>query len=84
MPNLVFLTQPFLQILDKTQAGVFPISRFLVKFLQDKNCHNSRTSNHIDMKFESLTKLDNRNTTPSKKVDVGIVFANYDVIIING
>ena len=31
MPNLVSLTLPSLQILDKTQGGVFPISGFLVK-----------------------------------------------------
>ena len=30
LPNLVSLTRPSLQILRKTQTGVFPISRFLV------------------------------------------------------
>ena len=36
MSNLVFLTRSSLQILDKTQARVFSISGFLVKFLIKK------------------------------------------------
>ena len=47
MPNLVSLTCPSLQILDRTQAKVFPIFEFLVKSL-NKNGHNSETSNHIN------------------------------------
>ena len=34
MQNLVYLTRPSLQILNKTQTGVFPISGFLVNPLQ--------------------------------------------------
>ena len=36
VPNLVSLTHPSLQILGKTQTGVFPISRFLLNPLQKK------------------------------------------------
>ena len=32
------------------------------------NCHNSRTSNDIEMKLGPLTKLDKRNKTTSKKL----------------
>ena len=33
-----------------------------------ENCHNSRTSNAIDMKLGSVTKLDKKNTNNIKKV----------------
>ena len=79
---LVSLTRPSLQILNKTQAGVFPISGFLFKSLINKNCHSSRTSDDIDMKLGPVTKLDKRNTTKSKKFDDYVVSANYDVIVI--
>ena len=39
---------------EKTQTGTF-------------NCHNSRTSHDIDMKFGPVTKLDKRNTTSKRK-----------------
>ena len=32
-------------------------------------CHNSRTSDHIEIKLRPVTKLDNRNKTTSKKID---------------
>ena len=53
LPNLVSLPRPSLQILGKTQMGVFPISGFLVNPLQTKivitpepvmNWHETRTS----------------------------------------
>ena len=79
--NLVFLTQPSLQILGKTQTGVFPVfGRGYFRFsdggipdfrisgqsLIKGNCHNSRTSDDIDMKVGPVTKLDKRNKTTSK------------------
>ena len=58
---------------------VILISGFLVNpLLINKNFLNSRTSNAIDMKLGSATKLDKRNTAMSKKIDV--MPANYDVI----
>ena len=48
MPNLLSLTRPSLQILGKTQTGVFSISGFLV---------NSFVT---DMKLEPVTKLENK------------------------
>ena len=59
-----------LQILGKTQTGVFPISG------------NSRTSDDMDMKLRPLTRLDKRNKTTSKKFDVDVMSTNYDVIVI--
>ena len=63
MPNLIPLTWPSLNIVNENQTGVFPIFGFLVKPLKNKNCHNYRTSNDIDMKLVPVTKLDRRNTT---------------------
>ena len=54
MSNFVSLTHPRCQILDKTQTDVFTISRFMVMSLINKNCHNSRRSNDIDMKLEPV------------------------------
>ena len=36
---------------------------FIVKSLINKDCHNSRTSDDIDMKLVLLAKLDKRNTS---------------------
>ena len=66
MADLVSLTRPSLQILDKTQTGAFSISEYLVKSHIKRNCHNSRTSNDIGMKFVQVTKLYNGNATTSK------------------
>ena len=62
VPNLIFLTCPSLQILGITQTGVFLISRFWVQ----ENCHNSKTSNDIDMNLGPVTKIDKRNKIKSK------------------
>ena len=56
VPTLVFPTCPSLQILGKTQTGVFPNSGFLVKYLIKENCHNSRAFDDIDMKLGPVTK----------------------------
>ena len=67
MPNLVSLTFPIPRILDKIQAGVFNF-RFLVKSFKDNSCLKSRTSYDADMRLGQLSKLDQRNTTNSKKL----------------
>ena len=48
----------------------------------NQNCHNSRTSNDIDMKLRVLSKLENRNIVTSKKFDNYFVSANCGGIII--
>ena len=68
MPNLVSLSCLSAQILDKTQAVVFHIYQFLVKSFIIKNCHNSRTSNDIDMEPGTANKLEKRNTTTLEKL----------------
>ena len=47
-----------------------------------ENCCNSRTGYDIDMKLESVTKLDKRNKTTSKKFDVYFMSENCDIIVI--
>ena len=79
---MVLLTHPSLQILNKNKTGLFPISRFLVKTIRYKNCHNSRTSSDIDTKHGPVSKVDKRKTTTSKKIDDDVVSTNYDLIII--
>ena len=46
------------------------------------NCHNSRTSDDIDMKLGLKTKLDNRNKITSKKNWRYLMLVNCDVIVI--
>ena len=69
MPNLVVLTRPSLQILDKTQTGYFSDFHISGQSLIKRNCHNSRISDDIDMKLGPVTKLDKKNKTTSKKFD---------------
>ena len=57
VPNLVPITCPSLQILGKTQAGVFPISRFFGQSHIKVNCYNTRTSDDIEMKLGQVTKF---------------------------
>ena len=45
------------------------------------NYHNSRTSDDIDRKFGPVTKLEKKNKATSKKIDVGVIMANCEVIV---
>ena len=47
-----------------------------------ENCHNSRTSNDIDINVGPVTKHDKRNKTTSKKIDDDAMSKNCDVIAI--
>ena len=47
-----------------------------------ENCHNSRTSDDIDMKLGPVTKLDKGNKTTSKKIDFEVMLENCDVIVL--
>ena len=44
------------------------------------NCHNSRTSDDIDIKLEPVTKLDKRNKTTSKKFEEDVMSEICDFI----
>ena len=68
MLDLVSVNCPCLQILDKSQTGIFSISGFLVKPFIAKTCQNSRTSDDVNMKLGPLTKPDKTNKTTSKKL----------------
>ena len=68
-------------ILHNPQTGVFPISKFLIKFLIKKNRRNSRTSNEVMIFSENFDqyKLYKGNATTSKSFDDDIVvfFFNF-------
>ena len=51
----------------KRRRGYFRFPDFW-STLVNENCHNSRTSNDIDMKLGPVTKFDKGNTTPLKKL----------------
>ena len=79
---MIFPIYPSLQILGKIQTGVIPNSGFLVTPLIKENCHNSKTSDDIDMKLGPVTKLYKRNKTTSKNFDDDVMSENCDVIVI--
>ena len=47
-----------------------------------ENCHNSRTSDDIDIKFGPVTKPNKTNKMTSKKSSDDSISANCDVIVI--
>ena len=61
--NLALLTLP-------RQNSDWGISDFWItgQSLMKINCHNSRTSDDIDMKLRPVTKIDKRNKTMSKNL----------------
>ena len=69
---------------DIGQTSDRGISNFEIsgQSLIKENCHNSRTSDDIDMKLGPVTKLDKRNKTTSKKFDDDVMSENCDVIVI--
>ena len=81
MPNLVFITRPSLQILGNSDGGI-PYFRISGQSLLKENCHNSRTSDDIDIKLGAITKLDLRNKITSKYLYVDVMSKKYDGIVI--
>ena len=71
-------------ILDIGQKLDVGISDFRIsgQSLIKENCHNSRTSDNIDMKLGPVTKLDKRNKTTSKKSDNDVMSKHCDIIAI--
>ena len=47
-----------------------------------ENCHNSRTSDNIDMKLGAVTKVNKRNKKASKKFEDDVMLEKCDVIVI--
>ena len=63
VPNLVSLTiVPVSRYRAKVKQGYFQFMDFS-SITYSKNCHNSRTTDNVDIKFEPATKLE---TTTSK------------------
>ena len=52
------------------------------QYLIKENCHTLGTSNDIDTKLGSITKLQRRNTPTSKKIEDDLMAVNYDFIAI--
>ena len=73
--NLVILPHPSLQILSKTQTGVFLISGFFVNPLQKETIDN------INMKLAPVTKIGQINKT-SKRNDDDVMSESCNVIAI--
>ena len=46
-----------------------------------ENCHNSRTSNDIDMKLGPVTKFDKRNMATSKNFGDDVMSGKCDIIV---
>ena len=67
--------------MDKTQTGVITNFRISGQSLIKVNCHNSRTSDDIDMKLGSVTKFDKKNKITSEKFDNDDML-DGDVIVI--
>ena len=47
-----------------------------------ENCHNSRTSDDVNVKLGPVTRLDKKNKTKSKKFYEDAMLASCDVIVI--
>ena len=47
-----------------------------------ETCHNSRTSDDINMKLRTETKLDKKKKTTSKNIDDDVMSVNCDVTVI--
>ena len=50
--------------------------------LLKENCHNSRTSDDVNIKLGSVTKIDKKNRTTSKNFDVDVMSENCDVMVV--
>ena len=83
--NLVFLTGPQSPDIgqnSKDKDGGISDFRISSQSLMKRNCHNSRTSYNIEMKFGPVTKLDKRNKTTSKEFDNDVTPKNCVAIAI--
>ena len=75
MSNLVSLTCLSLKKLGSD-------FRDLGQSLINENCHNSKISIDTDKKLESVTKLDEGNTTTSKRFHNVVMLGSWDAIVI--
>ena len=68
--------------IGQNSDGGISIFRISGQSLIKENCHNSKTSDDVDMKLGLVTKLDKRNKTTSKKFDFDVMSENCDIIVI--
>ena len=61
--------------------GIFDLRISGQSFIKE-NCHNSRTSDDINMKLGLVTKPDKRNKILSKKISNYVMSKNCDVMVI--
>ena len=59
--------------IGKNSNGGISNFRISGQSLIKENCHNSKTSDDIDMKLGTVTKLDKRNKATSKKIDADVM-----------
>ena len=82
VPNLVSITRPSLSDIGKNSDGGTSNFRISGQSLIKENCHNSRTSDDIDLKLGPVTKRDKRNKITSKKIDFDVMLKNCDANVI--
>ena len=78
---MVSLNFPSLQILGKTHARIFPISRFLVNPLKKKIVISPEPVMTLTWNLRPVTKLDNKRKRPSKGINDDVMSKNCDVIV---
>ena len=71
MPNLIFLTCPSHRILDKTQMGILPISRFRVNPLKKYYSNSNKPG--------PVSKPDKGKKATWKKFDEDVIAANFGI-----
>ena len=72
------------QYADIEQKSDGSISNFRIssQSLIIENCHNSRSSDDVDMKLGPVTKIDKTNKTASKKFKDDVMSRNCDITVI--
>ena len=68
--------------IEQKSDGDISDFRIYEQSLIKENCHNSKTSDHTDMKLGPVTTLDKRNKKPLKTFDDDVMPKNFDAIVI--
>ena len=68
--------------IEKNSNGSISDFRSSDQSLINKNCHNSRTSNYIDVTPRAVTTFEKKNKGTSKNTDDEVMLENFDVIVI--
>ena len=68
--------------IEKNSDGSISDFRSSGQSLINKNCHNSRTSNYIDVAPRAVTTFEKKNKGTSKNTDDEVMLETFDVIVI--